>query len=154
MKIKEIMTKKVITVSPEDNILKVLKILSRNSISGVPVLENDKLVGIVTESDIIAKLDSRIQKIHFASSPDFLLIMAGIGSGMDEIEREMKIMKKFRVEDFMKRDVFTAHPDDSVTEAARIMHKKKVNRIPVLDSKGKLVGIIARQDLVNALAKF
>ena len=73
MKVKEIMRKKVVTVSPEDSIVKVLRILSKKRISGVPVVKGKRVVGIITEGDIIAKLDIHTPKIHFATSPDFIL---------------------------------------------------------------------------------
>lgn len=154
MKIKKMMRKRVVTVSPEDTIVKVLMIFSKKHISGVPVMKGGELVGIITDSDIIAKLDIHTRKVHFASSPDFLLIMAGLKSrrGMDEIEKEMQVMKKFRVRDFMTEEVFTIGPEDTITDAARIIHEKGVTRLPVVD-KGKLIGIVARQDLIRALSR-
>jgi len=57
MKVRNIMEKKVITVSPKDSIIKVLRIFSKRKISGVPVVEGGKLAGIITDGDIIANLD-------------------------------------------------------------------------------------------------
>lgn len=154
MKIKKMMRKSVVTVSPGDTIVKVLKLFSENKISGAPVVSEGKLVGIITDSDIIANLDTHTPKVHFASSPDFLLIMAGLKSrrGMNEIEKEMQVMKKFRVRDFMTEEVFTVGPEDTITDAARLIHEKRITRLPVLDKRGKVVGIVARQDLIRALS--
>ncbi len=155
MKVREAMRKKVISVCPGDGIVKVLRTFSEKKINGAPVIEEGELVGVITDSDIIANLDIHTPKIHFSSSPDFMLILAGLKSrrGMDEIEREMKVMRKFRVRDFMTREVFTVDPEDTVTQAACLMHKKKITRLPVVDGRGKLVGLLARQDIIRALTR-
>jgi len=155
MRIKNMMKKKVITVSPGDSIVSVLRLFSKNNISGAPVMDGKRVAGIITDSDIIANLDMHTPKVHFASSPDFLLILAGLKSrkGMDEIEREMRVMKRFLVEDFMVGKVFTLDPNDTMTNAAKIMNRRGINRIPVVDKKGRLVGIVARQDIIRALTK-
>ncbi len=152
MKVKEIMKKKVVTVSPEDSIVKVLRILSKKRISGVPVVKGKRVVGIITEGDIIAKLDIHTPKIHFATSPDFILIAAGLKSrrSMEEIKEDMQVMKKFKVKDFMTKEVFTVCPEDPITEVARIMCEKGVKRVPVVKN-GKLVGIVSRQDIIKGL---
>lgn len=152
MKVKEIMRKKVVTVSPEDSIVKVLRILSKKRISGVPVVKGKRVVGIITEGDIIAKLDIHTPKIHFATSPDFILIVAGLKSrrSMEEIKEDMQVMKKFKVKDFMTKEVFTVGPEDPITEVARIMCEKGVKRVPVVKN-GKLVGIVSRQDIIKGL---
>jgi CBS domain-containing protein len=153
MKASKIMEKDVIAVSPEDGIPKVLKIFSKNRISGAPVVEGRKLVGMITDSDIIAKLDVHTPKIHFASHPDFLLIMAGLKGKSDSLKKEMQVMKKFRVSDFMTTEVFAVRPDDPVKDIAGIMHSKQVNRVPVVNKKGQVVGIVTRQDIIRALTK-
>ena len=155
MKVREIMSKNVATVSPGDSIVKVLRIFSKKRISGVPVVKVNKLVGIITDSDIIANLDIHTPKVHFSTSPDFLLILAGLKSkrGLDEIEMEMKILKKFKVSDFMNADVLTVSPEDTITDVARLIHEKKITRVPVVNKRGKVVGIVARQDLIRALVK-
>ena len=152
MKVKKIMSRKVITASPEDSIVKVLRIFSKRNISGVPVVRNKRVIGIITEGDMIAKLDIHTPKIHFASSPDFMLIMAGLKSrrSMNDIKSDMQVMKRFKVKDFMTKEVFTVSPEDPITEVARIIHEKGVKRVPVV-KKGKIVGIVARQDIIKAL---
>ncbi|UCG95146.1 MAG: CBS domain-containing protein [archaeon] len=153
MKARQVMRKKVITVKPEDRVVKVLGIFSKEKISGAPVMDGKKLVGMITDSDIIAKLDIHTPRIHFASSPDFLLIMAGIKGKGTSLREEMKVLKNFRVQDFMTKRVFTVLPEDPLTEIAGIMHGKGVNRVPVLNGKGHLVGIVARQDIIRALTR-
>ena len=155
MFVKNIMKKKVITLSPEDSIVKVLRTFSKNHISGVPVVKKNKLVGIITDSDIIANLDIHTPKVHFSTSPDFILLLAGLKSkkGLDEIEMEMKILKRFKVRDFMNVNVLTANPEDTITDVARLIHEKKITRVPIINKKEKVVGLVARQDLIRALTE-
>jgi len=155
MIVKDVMTKDVIKFSIEDSIVKVLKTFSNKRISGAPVLKGKEVVGMITDVDIIANLDIYTPRIHFSSSPDFLLILAGLKSKRkaDEIENEMKVMKKFKVKDFMTKRVFTINQNESITESARMMHEKEITRLPVIDENENLVGIIARQDIIKALTK-
>lgn len=155
MKVKDAMTKNVTKFSMEDSIVKVLKTFSKKKISGAPVVKGGKVIGVITDMDIIANLDIYTPKIHFTSNPDFLLILAGLKSKKkaSEIENEMKVMKKFKVKDFMTKRVFLINENESITDAARVMHEKEVKRLPVLNDEGKLVGIIARQDIIRALTK-
>ncbi|HDI02654.1 MAG TPA: CBS domain-containing protein, partial [Candidatus Aenigmarchaeota archaeon] len=142
MKVREIMRKKVVTVSPEDSIVKVLRILSKKRISGVPVVKGKRVVGIITEGDIIAKLDIHTPKIHFATSPDFILIVAGLKSrrSMEEIKEDMQVMKKFKVKDFMRSEVITITADQDIMKAARLLNEHNITRLPVVDKNNKLIG--------------
>ena len=155
MLVKDVMTKNVVKFSIEDSIVKVLKAFSKKKISGGPVLKGKEIVGMITDVDIIANLDIYTPRIHFNSNPDFLLILAGLKSKRkaEEIENEMKVMKKFKVKDFMTKRVFTINQKETITEAARIMHEKEITRLPVIDDDKKLVGIVARQDIIRALVK-
>lgn len=150
MKASEIMSKRVVTAKTGDSVTKVLKLFSSKRISGVPVVDGIKVVGIITEGDIISKLNLQKPKVHMASSPDFLLLMASL-KGSDEIREKARALGNFRVSDLMTRNVFTASPDCTVTEVAGIMQERGVNRVPVIDGRGHLVGIVARQDIVRAL---
>ncbi len=155
MKVKEVMNKKVFSISPDEGISKVIESFSKKGISGLPVIKEDKLVGIITDCDIIKKLNKKTPKIHFASSHDFILIAAGLKSrnNSEKLKKEMEILKKFKVKDFMTKELYTVEENEDFREAAGLMNKKKINRIPVLNKKGKMVGIVARQDIIKALTK-
>ncbi|MCD6477774.1 MAG: CBS domain-containing protein [Candidatus Aenigmarchaeota archaeon] len=156
MKVRSAMTRDVIKFYPNDTIVKVLRTFSKKRISGAPVVDkSNKVIGIITDSDIIKKLDIKTPKVHFSTSPDFLLILAGLKSrkSAEEIKNEMKVVKKFKVKDFMKTDVITIGPEEDIMNATRLLNKHDITRMPVVDKKGKLVGIIARGNIINALAK-
>lgn len=150
MKVRKIMKRKVVTVGPRDSVARVLKLFSSKRISGVPVVEDGKVVGMVTEGDIIAKLDVGSPRVRMASSPDFLLLMASL-KGAKEAGEKARALGTLSVSEIMTREVFVAGPESTINEVAGIMQEKGVNRVPVIDGRGRMVGIVARQDIVRAL---
>ena len=112
---KEIMTRDIITVAPELTVRKLAMTLVKNQISGAPVAgKNGKLVGIVSEADIVAKKGKDVKAI-------------------------------------MSKKVISVAEDTPVEEIAQLMTKHKIKRLPVMDG-GKVVGIVSRADIVNAIA--
>ncbi len=147
MKIKDIMTTDVITVSTGDSVEHCARLLQENDISGLPVLDdNGKVAGIVTEGDLIRRA-SRIK------APGYLEILGGLiylGSPkkfVDELQRAMS----YEAGQLMSKDVISVGPDDTVEKAATLMVDEGVNRLPVIDEQGELVGIISRRDIMGCL---
>jgi len=147
MLIRDIMTKSVITVSTDDSVEKCAKLLQENDISGLPVIdEEDHVIGIVTEGDLIRRA-SRIK------APGYLEILGGLiylGSPkkfVDELQRAMAVTAG----NLMSRDVVSIRPDDKVEKAATVMVEKGINRLPVLDVRDKLIGIVSRRDIMSCL---
>lgn len=150
MKVKEIMKKKVIYFSPNDSIFKVAKIFSQKNISGAPVVENGKVVGVISETDII-----KFIRMKFPSSiaaPQLSLLILNFLKNTFGFREEVKKVSKLRVKDLMSKKVVSISPKASILEAAEKMEKFDVQRLPVIE-KGKLVGIISRADLVKTLIK-
>ncbi len=147
MYVKDIMTKEVVTVVEDDTVEKCANILSRYDLSGLPVLDKEgKLKGIVTEGDLIRRA-SRID------GPAYLEILGGIiyfETAKDFLADVQKSMGNF-VKDIMTKNVITINPDVDVEEAATIMVKKKIKRLPVLNEDGYLIGIISRKDIMKHL---
>ncbi|MCJ7665816.1 MAG: CBS domain-containing protein, partial [Actinobacteria bacterium] len=123
------------------------ELLVKNKISGVPVVdEKGKLVGIATEGDLIIK-DS---DLHF---PRYFKLLDSI-IYLESLNKFKKNLKKFlgiKVEDVMTAKVRTVREETPVSDAANIMIEHNINRVPVLDSKDKLIGIIARSDIVRSM---
>jgi len=69
-----------------------------------------------------------------------------------KIPDEINTLFEGYVKDVMSKNTVTISPDDSISDAARLMRKHDFNRLPVVDSEGKLVGIIARQDIIGVFA--
>ncbi len=125
------MTREVVTLSPDDSLKAAVEKLSSRGISGAPVVENGKVVGILSLSDILSFLGRR----HL----------------MDLEPEDLEKLRSARVREVMKKKVITVGDRDPVSEAVRLMTRHGVNRLPVV-SGGKLVGIIARADIVRYLS--
>ena len=148
-KVKDYMSKNIIKFSPEDSIFKVAKVLSKKNISGAPVVKNGKLVGIISESDIVKFM--RINLPIKSEKPAILsLILAALIKDHLQFKKELKRISKFKVENVMSKDVITISPEDTILDAATQMAKHDIHRLPVVKN-GKLVGIITRADLIKAL---
>jgi len=133
--VEEIMTKDVKIVKPEDNLRNALDVLSEYMITGIPVLENDKLVGIISEADIIKVMD--VRKILDAKKDEIKL---------SELER-------IKVKDIMSKDVIVITERELITDASELMYKHHVNRLPVLNEKKKLIGIVTKEDIIRGITK-
>ena len=144
MKVKEIMTKNVTSISPEICGQEALDLLQKMQISGLPVIDDkNKLVGMFTEKDILSYiLPSYIENVgRFVYQEEPKTIKKKIGD-----------LGKIKVAQLMRREVVTATEDASLCELARIMLTQKARRLPVLDKAGKVVGIVARYDVLRAMA--
>jgi CBS domain-containing protein len=145
MKIKEIMTKEVVSIKPDDNVVEALRFLFKVQISGLPVINaQGKLVGMFTEKEVLSYiLPSYIEKVGrfiYEENPK-------------SIKKKFMELDKVKVSQLMRRDVITTNEDASLCEVARIMLTQKARRLPVVDKSGKVVGIVAREDVVKAYAK-
>ena len=142
---KDIMTKEVISVKSQDLVEDVIKILMEKNISGVPVVDDEeRVIGIVTEGDLIY----RSKKLRI---PTFFSILDGYVflESTKTIEKQLKKMVGYRVEDVMTTEVITVEDDQTVEAVATIMTKEKINRVPVIKDN-RLVGIISRRDIIRS----
>ena len=144
---KDIMTTDVITIDPETSVKEAANIMSDNGISGLPVVKNGELVGIVTENDLIIK----DKKLHF---PEYINVIGGIIylESYKKFEEEFKKFIAVKVGELMTKDVITASPNDPIEDLATIMHQEDVNRLPVVDNAGQLIGIVTRGNIVKHIA--
>jgi len=143
----QIMTRDVISVTPETSIEELASVLSKNRISGAPVVDEEgALVGIVTEKDLIRQ-NARLHIPTVIRIFDASIMLGKPGRMLDEMKR----MAATRVEDILSREVVTISPEDTIQEIATIMSEKNVHLLPVLD-EGKIVGIVGKVDMVRALS--
>jgi CBS domain-containing protein len=147
MQVREIMTKKPITVTPETEIHELANLFVAKGFSGAPVLDKaGKFVGIVLEEGLIIK----DKKIHL---PTFFFMLSGFFTfGEKQFETEMKKIAATTVEGIMEDSPHAISSEMEVEEVATLMVEKGIHYFPVLNG-GKLVGVVTKKDLVKAIAK-
>ncbi|NOR78889.1 MAG: CBS domain-containing protein [Methanophagales archaeon] len=148
-KVEEIMTRDVITATENDTVLNVVNVLRANSIAGVPVVnDREEIVGVVSVSDILKLLDDFHWYTPFFSAMDILHLHS---DELEDVKRDIEEVSEMKVKDAMSKNPKTIAPDTLIDDAAQIMYSTGFNRLPVLDEKGKLVGIVARADIITSL---
>jgi CBS domain-containing protein len=139
VKVAEAMTRDVVTVSPQTPLKEAAELLARHRISGIPVVDESGVVGVLSEADIVARStgsrESRSLIREFLSTRD---------PGPD--------MEAASAGEAMTSPAITIAPERLVAEAARVMVERGVNRLPVVDGS-QLVGIVTRADLVRAFVR-
>ncbi|MEA3487924.1 MAG: CBS domain-containing protein [Euryarchaeota archaeon] len=150
VKVKELMITEVIAVKPGDTIPHAAKTFRTNSISGAPVIDDQrKVIGVISEADIM----NLTAAIPFPDidplNPFPVFSMSSYMKKVKKIPDEINTLFEGYVKDVMSKNTVTVSPDDSISDAARLMRKHDFNRLPVVDSEGKLVGIIARGDIIG-----
>jgi CBS domain-containing protein len=133
------MTATVLALGPDDPIGEAARKLERAGISGAPVVRDQRVVGVVTLRDIL----------HSETGDGGPVATTG-----PWLRHERDLDRSGRlVEDVMSGRAVTVRASDQVAEAAQRMHAGKVNRVPVIDEDGRLVGILTRDDVVAAVAR-
>lgn len=152
--VNELMTTTVITFRPEDTIRHVAKTLRTHRISGAPVIDDQRtVVGVISEADIM-KLTASVPFPDIDPLNPFpVFSLTTYLRKVKRIPEEITALFEGLVKDVMTRKPVTITPDAAISEAARIMHKRDFNRIPVVDSEGKLVGLIARDDIISVFGR-
>lgn len=145
MRVREIMTREIRSISPDTNAKKALELLLKMQISGLPVIDNKgRLTGMFTEKDVLRNiLPSYIERVG-----EFIY-----DENPKSIKTKFEVLANLTVSQLMRKEVITTYEDTSLCEVAHLMLNQKVRRIPVLDKEKKIVGIIAREDVVRAYAK-
>jgi CBS domain-containing protein len=145
------MTLSLVSFSPEDTIFDVAKALSKYNITGAPVLEDDKLVGVISVTDIIKHMKTKLPKEKISGEVHHLSIMfANLLKEQFDFKTDLKNIGFIKVRDLMSTDVISISPNETLIDAANLMEKNDIDRLPVVED-GKLLGIISRIDLVKAL---
>jgi len=142
---KDIMIKKVVTISKDATLAELAKLLIKNKISGVPVVDKkEELVGIVTEADLIIKESN----LPFPLSFSFAFLKS-----YESYTKSTKEYLETRVEEVMSANVKTVREDMPTSKVVNIMINNNINRLPILNNDGKLTGIITRADIIKSIIK-
>ena len=118
-RVKDAMTSDVKTASPAQPLTDVARLMKQEDVGAVPVVDGERLIGVVTDRDIVVR---------------------GIADGSDP--------HAIKAGDIASRDIVTVRPDDDLDEALRLMGQHQVRRLPVVD-EGQLVGVVAQADVAQ-----
>lgn len=146
LKVRDIMTTEPVTVSPEMSVTDVARLMVERRVGSVPVIEGDRLVGIVTEGDLIMQ-DVRLE------FPTYLHLLDGFimyPPSTAKFESELKKAVAADVRSVMTSDPVTISADASVEDAATLLVDRDVSRLPVMDGE-TLVGVVSKSDIVRSL---
>lgn len=145
-KVSEVMTREVITVTPETTLRDLAAILSEHKINGVPVVDDEgDVIGVVCESDLV----NQNQPLHI---PTVFVILDSIIPLENpwRLQREFKRITATTVGEIYSKPAVSVEPETDVAEVARIMSNRKLYTIPVLE-RGKLVGVMGKGDVIRSM---
>ncbi|MGK7933697.1 MAG: CBS domain-containing protein [Microcystaceae cyanobacterium] len=146
----EVMTPNPIMVTPQTPLQDAIKLLAEKRISGLPVIdESSKLVGVISESDLMWKETG-------VDSPPYVMFLDSIIYLQNPARHEKEVHKALgqTVKDAMSEKPITIKPEESLKQAAHLMHEKKVRRLPVIEPESKeVIGIITQGDIIRTMAQ-
>jgi len=137
------MKHKVFTLKADQDIQSAIEFFEKHDITGAPVLEHDKIVGVLSEKDIFRALYPSI--MEFYDNPELWL-------EENQLEANAKTILKKPVKEFMCRNIICAPPDTPVMQAGSMMLAHRVHRI-VVEESGRLVGIVTRAEIFRNIFK-
>jgi CBS domain-containing protein len=144
MKVRDIMTRKVLSIEPGCSVLQAVHSMLQNKISGLPVVKADgDLVGVVTEGDFLRRAETMTER----KRPRWLAFLLGPGKLADEYVHA----HARKIADVMTPEPYTVAEDTALEDVVQLMEKHRIKRLPVVRGK-KLVGIVSRANLLHALA--
>jgi CBS domain-containing protein len=141
----------IISVHPEDDVETLLRLMREHELQGVPVVDHsEQLVGIVTESDlVIREQDADIRLPHHIDLWGGVIYLESTKHYEERLRRAFAA----NVADMMTRDPVTVRADDTVRHAAKLIAEHRHNRLPVVNEDDRLVGIVTRVDVLEALTR-
>ncbi len=153
--VKDVMTREVMTISPDMTLKDMDRLLLESEVSGAPVVEGDRLVGIVSRADVLRVVYEEQRQAarvsDFYTSPYPIPIPA-----LEHLARDSRKIAdhlvKLRVREIMTPDPLTVGPDDDVQFVARTMSAQHYHRLPVTED-GRLVGIVTSLDIVRLVGE-
>ena len=139
----DVMTPSVITVHPDTPLDRVIAVMLENHISGVPVMEQDSVVGMISEGDLL-------RRVEFGTEPRRSRLLNALASPTS-LAAEYARTHGRKASEVMTTDVITVADTTPIAAIAALMETYRIKRVPVL-REGKLVGIVSRANLLRALA--
>jgi len=130
MLVKDWMSKDPITINDDTSMMKAIHLMKQNRFRRLPVLQDGRLVGIVSDRDLKEASPSKATTL--------------------DVHELYYLLSELQVKDIMTRDPITVAPDDTVEHAAQLMLENTISGLPVVDEKGAVVGILTQSDVFRA----
>ena len=152
MKIKNVMTPNPVTISVHDKVSTAAAILRKKHIGGLPVMDGDRIAGMITESDILSLLDTgKLSDDLWLPSPlEVIEVPVREFINWEKTKNALSDIGNKEVDDVMSADVISVDVDADIEEGASLMLNNGIARLPVLENN-RLVGIVTRLDLVSGI---
>jgi CBS-domain-containing membrane protein len=138
----DVMTRAVVLVNDSASFKEIVRRMEGSGVSALPVVDaEERLVGIVSEADLLLKEEHALGPVRWRL-----------------FDRRLRRIERAKSEGLVAAQVMTAPvitvgPEASLGQAARLMHQKRVKRLPVLDAEGKVIGIVSRADLLTVFMR-
>lgn len=150
---RDVMTRGVETVTPDDDVGDVLSKLARAEFNGFPVVEDGDVVGIVTQGDLVRlfQTDERVLWIPIGLPPFTETVTYSVDVSWEDLDLGVDFARNVDkpIREVMTADVVTVAPDADIDRILDLL-SGKINRLPVIEN-GALVGIVTREDVIRAL---
>ncbi|KKU53179.1 MAG: hypothetical protein A3F26_01500 [Candidatus Ryanbacteria bacterium RIFCSPHIGHO2_12_FULL_47_12b] len=145
--VRDVMTRDVITVGPDMQVISAAMVLDKNNIDGVPVVSTEGILeGILTEYDLISKGSA----IHLPTFISILQNLAVFRKDRGQFKKEVNELALLKVRDLMNPDPLTLSENATFEETvAAFRDHHRVNPIPVVDKSNKVVGVVSRYDVLK-----
>lgn len=152
LKVKDIMTPNPVTVQVDSPLREAAGLLRKYHIGGLPVMDGDRVAGIITETDILSLLDvgDLSDDLWLPSPLEVIEIPVREFINWERTKRALTDISNMEVQRVMSSPVIAIDEDADISEAASLMLREGIARLPVL-REGKLIGIVTRADIVNGL---
>lgn len=146
--VKEVMRREVPIAGPMASVGDLARLMVDHRVPGVPIIENDELVGIVTEGDLIQR-EADVDIPAVATLFDAIL-MADAG---EPFEEELRHVLATTAGELMSSPVVSIRDIATLSELATLMMQQRVNPVPVVDESRRIVGLATRTGLVEMIAR-
>lgn len=147
----DIMSKNVISVTPDTNVGEAVEVLAKTGIHGMPVVDGEnKVVGMLSDRDLLG-YSSELHVIPLIAFSGWISPYTDV-SEIASFEKGFKSLLSTKVKNVMSPKVTTVRQDTPIRKIVGLMSKKEFNHIPVVDEDERLVGIIARADIIRYIA--
>lgn len=145
----DVMTREPLTAHPETPLKQLIQTLAEANISGMPVVDREgNLVGIVSDTDLMWQETG-------VTPPAYVMILDSVIylQNPATYERDLHRALGQTVAEVMTTHPVTVHPEQPLSDAARLMHERRVHQLPVVDAAGQLQGILTQGDIIRAMAE-